>query len=204
MEVRLALVVLLGLATAVSQNAPPQQDSKTAPVTASDSTGPGSIGGPSYVIRIEDTLHIAVWREPELTSTMPVRPDGMISLPLINDVQAAGLTPMQLAAILTEKLKTYVATPRVTVAVTQMKPHQIYLAGEVLRHGAIALQPGMTMLQALATAGFTPFANTKGIYILRRENGQQQKIPFNYKQAMKGDPVAQGIMLKADDTIVVP
>jgi len=157
-----------------------------------------------YIIGPDDVLHVAVWKEADLTATLPVRPDGMISMPLLNDVQAAGLTPMQLAAVLTEKLKKYIATPRVTVVVTQMKPERIYVLGEVLRHEPISLQPNMTMLQALATAGFTPFANTKAIYLLRVENGQQQRIPFNYKQVMKGEAVAQNIVLKPGDTIVVP
>jgi polysaccharide export outer membrane protein len=134
--------------------------------------------------------------------TLPVRPDGQISMPLLNDVQAAGLTPMQLAASLTEKLKKYVTDPRVTVVVTAMNSQRIYVLGEVLHSGAMPLTPNMTVLQALATAGFTQFANTKGIYILRAEAGKQQKIPVNYKQLIKGN--APNISLKPADTIVVP
>lgn len=156
----------------------------------------------TYVIGPEDTLHIAVWKEPDLTATLPVRPDGKISMPLLNDVQASGLTPMQLADSLTEKLKKYVTDPHVTVVVTAMNSQRIYVLGEVLHTGAMPLTPNMTVLQALATAGFTQFANTKGIYVLRQENGKQQKIPVNYKQLIKGN--AQNISLKPGDTIVVP
>jgi polysaccharide export outer membrane protein len=158
----------------------------------------------SYKIGADDTLHVSVWKEPDLTATLPVRADGMISLPLLNDVQAAGLTPMQLAANITEKLKKYLADPRVTVVVTAMNSQRVYVLGEVLHTGAMNLLPDMTVLQALATAGFTQFANTKGIYVLRTENGKQQKMPVNYKQLVKGDAMGQNITLKPGDTIVVP
>lgn len=159
---------------------------------------------PSYVIGIDDVIHIAVWKEPDLTTTLPVRSDGMISLPLLNDVQAAGLTPMQLAALLSQKLKKYVATPNVTVVVTQINSHRIYLLGEVSRTGPLALLHDMTVMQALSTVGFTQFANTKGIYILRTDNGQEKKIPFNYKRAIKGDAAWLNVLLQPGDMIVVP
>jgi len=135
---------------------------------------------------------------------LPVRPDGKISLPLLNDVPAAGLTPMQLAAAITEKLRKYVADPRVTVSVLAMNSQRIYLTGEVEHRGAIPLLPGMTMLQALATAGFTQFANVKGIYLLRNENGKRAKLPFNYKEVVKGRHPEQNIVLQPGDTVVVP
>jgi len=103
-----------------------------------------------------------VWKEVDLTTSLPVRPDGKISLPLLNDVQAAGLTPMQLADSITEKLKKYIADPRVTVVVTAMNSRRIYVLGEVLHTGAVPLLPNMTVLQALATAGFTQFAKRQG------------------------------------------
>jgi polysaccharide export outer membrane protein len=156
------------------------------------------------VIGPDDTLVISVWKESDLTETLPVRADGMISLPLLNDVQAAGLTPMQLAASITEKLKKFVADPRVTVVVTQMNSQRVFVTGEVLRSGAVNLLPDMTVLQALASAGFTQFANTKSIYVLRSENGTQKKYPVNYKKLVKGDPSQQNIRLKPGDTIVVP
>jgi polysaccharide biosynthesis/export protein len=157
-----------------------------------------------YVIGIDDILHIAVWKEPDLTTTLPVRSDGMISLPLLNDVQAAGLAPMELAALLTQKLKKYVANPNVTVLVTQTNSQRIYVIGEVLRTGPMSLLHNMTVLQALATAGFTQFANTKGIYVLRIDGGQEKKLPFNYKQVVKGEAASQNVFLQPGDTIVVP
>jgi polysaccharide export outer membrane protein len=156
------------------------------------------------VIGADDTLHISVWKEPDLSATLPVRPDGKISLPLLNDVPAAGLTPMQLAASITEKLKKYIADPRVTVVVTAMNSRRIFVTGEVVHSGAIPLLPNMTVLQALSSAGFTQFANVKGIYLLRTENGRQVKLPFNYKEVVKGNHPEQNIMLKPGDTVVVP
>src|ERR1700756_1312116 len=141
---------------------------------------------PDYVIGADDQLHISVWKEPDLTETLPVRPDGKISMPLLNDVPAAGLTPSQLAASITEKLKKYIADPRVTVVVTAMNSRRVFVTGEVTHTGAMPLLPHMTVLQALSSAGFTQFANVKGIYLLRTVNGQQQRIPFNYKDVVKG------------------
>jgi polysaccharide biosynthesis/export protein len=159
---------------------------------------------PSYVIGPDDTLFVSVWKEPDLTATLPVRADGMISLPLLNDVQAAGLTPMQLSASITEKLKKFVSDPRVTVVVTQMNSQRVYVTGEVMHSGAMNLTPDMTVLQALASAGFSQFANTKGIYVLRTENGAQKKYPVNYKKVVKGEDSQSNILLKPGDTIVVP
>jgi polysaccharide biosynthesis/export protein len=165
---------------------------------------PVSQAGPSYVIGPDDTLFISVWKEPDLTETLPVRADGMISLPLLNDVQAAGLTPMQLGSSLSEKLKKYVSDPHVTIVVTQMNSQRVYVTGEVLHPGAMNLTPNMTVLQALATSGFTQFANTKGIYVLRNENGADKKFPVNYKKLIKGEAGNQNIALKPGDTIIVP
>ena len=160
--------------------------------------------GPSYLIGAEDTLHVSVWKEPDLTATLPVRSDGKISLPLLNDVQAAGLTPMQLAASLTEKLKKYLDDPRVAVVVTQMNSQRFFATGEVQHTGAMPLLPNMTVLQGLATSGLTQFANTKKIYVLRSVNGVQQKLSVNYEHLIKGQEMGQNIVLKPGDTIVVP
>src|SRR5215468_2514271 len=159
---------------------------------------------PDYVIGADDTLHISVWKEPDLSETLPVRPDGKISMPLLNDITAAGLTPLQLRDEITEKLKKYVADPRVTVVVTDMNSRRIFVTGEVLHTKPMTLLPHMTMLQALAQAGFTQFANPKAIYLLRNQNGKQVKLPFNYKEVVKGNRPEQNIELKPGDTIVVP
>jgi len=157
-----------------------------------------------YVIGADDMLHITVWKEPDLTESLPVRPDGKISMPLLNDIPAAGLTPLQLSESITEKLKKYIADPRVTVVVSGMNSRKIFVTGEVLHTGPITLLPHMTMLQALAQAGFNQFANVKAIYLLRTENGKQVKLPFNYKEVVKGNKPEQNIPLKPGDTIVVP
>jgi polysaccharide export outer membrane protein len=157
-----------------------------------------------YVIGADDVLRISVWKEPDLSETLPVRPDGKISMPLLNDIPAAGLSPLQLKDSITEKLKKFIADPRVTVVVTSMGSRRIFVSGEVLHTGPMPLLPQMTILQALSQAGFTQFANVKGIYLLRTENGKQQKLPFNYKEVIKGNHPEQNIMLKPNDTVVVP
>jgi polysaccharide biosynthesis/export protein len=205
-------LVLTGFVTAGSwaQNNPKGNDKdKTAAESQPTATVPPASQEPAsaapvgYVIGPEDTLHVSVWKEPDLSATLPVRPDGMISLPLLNDVQAAGLTPMQLRDSITSKLKKYLADPRVTVVVTAINSQRIYVTGEVLHTGPVTLVPDMTVLQALSSAGFTQFANTKKIYVLRMESGKQQKMPVNYKELLQGNP-ATNILLKPGDTIVVP
>ena len=160
---------------------------------------------PNYIIGPQDVLEIDVWQEAELTKTVPVRPDGKISLPLVNDLQAAGLTPTQLGEELTKRLKKFVTDPQVTVIVAAINSQRVYILGEAGRPGAYPLLPGMTVLQALSSAGgFTIFADLKKIYVLRKEGGKQEKLPFNYKEVIKGKNPEQNIELKAGDQIVVP
>ncbi|HVM91811.1 MAG TPA: polysaccharide biosynthesis/export family protein [Terriglobales bacterium] len=166
-----------------------------APTSQADST---------YVIGPEDVLHVAVWKEADLTVSEPVRADGKISLPLLNDVQAAGLTPMQLADSLTEKLKKFVADPRVTVVVTAINSKKVYLIGEVGHTGAMSITPNMTVMQALSSSGINQFANTKKIYLLRTENGKKVKYPVPYKKLIKGQEIEHDYVLQPGDTIVVP
>ena len=198
--IMVAVALLLMSNMALCQNAMAGSSSSDATTTASSKVAVG----PEYVIGPDDVLHIAVWKEPDLTATLPVRPDGMISLPLLNDVQASGMTPMQLAGSLTEKLKKYIADPRVTVVVTQINSKRVYLVGEVGHTGAIPMLPNMTVLQALSNAGLTQFANPKKIYVLRNENGKQQKLPVNYNRLLKGQDMSRNYVLQPGDTIVVP
>jgi len=205
MKLRWAVVVAAVLLTGgwtLAQDAPAQ--SAATPASNDATATPTSQGGASYVIGAEDNLHIAVWKEADLTATLPVRPDGKISLPLLNDVQAAGLTPQQLADSITEKLKKFLADPRVTVVVTQINSKRIYMVGEVGHTGAMPMLPNMTVLQALSSAGLTQFANTKRIYILRTVNGKQEKLPVNYHKLVKGQQIEQNYVLQPGDTIVVP
>ena len=215
MEVKWRMMVaplVLLSSFALAQDAAPATEDAPATSAAADRTSPGkqaAIVPPSqtnaeYVIGPEDVLHVAVWKEADLTATLPVRPDGKISLPLLNDVQASGLTPQQLAASLTEKLKKYIADPHVTVVVTTINSKRIYLVGEVVHSGATPLSPNMTVLQALSSAGLNQFANTKRIYVLRTVNGKQQKLPVNYRKLVKGEQIELDYVLQAGDTIVVP
>jgi polysaccharide export outer membrane protein len=208
---KLACLALLGSATIgmwaqddgnQDNNADAVKTAKAPPPEVQSS----SAGVPAdYIIGADDTLHITVWKEPDMSVTLPVRPDGKISIPLLDDVQAAGMTPMQLGTSIHDKLKKYIADPRVTVVVTAMNSQRIFVLGEVVHSGPMPLLPHMTVLQALSSAGFTQFSNLKGIYLLRvQDGGQQTKLPFNYKDAIKGRGTQQNIVLKPGDTIVVP
>jgi polysaccharide export outer membrane protein len=158
----------------------------------------------SYVIGASDVVAVTVFKEPTLSSSLLVRPDGMISLPLLGDVKASGKTPLQLADEITGKLRKYIQDPNVTITLSQMNSKRVYLIGEVAKTGPVEMTPGMTLLEAIATAGgLTPYANAKKIYILRRDGGKQQKIPVQYKQALKGDG-SLNLTLNPGDTIVVP
>lgn len=174
------------------------------PKTDKGAAANAQTAGDDYIIGADDMLHISVWKENDLTETLPVRPDGKISMPLLGDVVAAGMTPIELGDSITQKLKKYLADPRVTVVVTAMNSRRVFVTGEVTHTGAMPLLPHMTVLQALAAAGFTQFANVKGIYLLRTENGKQVKLPFNYKEVVKGLRPEENIPLKPGDTIVVP
>jgi polysaccharide biosynthesis/export protein len=210
MRKRIELWTILMLALAAMPVCAQQVASTTQPSDANASANvirakQSATADPNYVIGAQDVLDVDVWKEPDISRSVPVRPDGKISLPLLNDVQAAGLTPTQLASNITSELKKYMTDPEVAVIVTQINSQRIYILGEVARAGAYVLIPGMTVLQALSNAGgFTPFANTKKIYVIRQENSKQKKFYFNYKDVVGGKHAEQNIVLKAGDTIVVP
>lgn len=173
-----------------------------APAPVTPAAGPLTVS-PNYVIGADDSLQVTVWKETQLSATLPVRPDGKITLPLINDIQAAGYTPMQLEADITDRLKKFLMDPVVSVSVVSVMSKRIFLVGEVARPGQMQITPGMTILQAIASAGLTQYANAKKIYILRGDPGHQQKVFFDYNKAIKkGD--MQGVTLIPGDTIVVP
>jgi polysaccharide export outer membrane protein len=156
----------------------------------------------SYVIGPEDSLYIHVWREDLLTRTVPVRMDGKISLPVVNDVQAAGLTPLQLKEALTKQLKEFVENPEVSVIVMEANSYKVYVSGEVRTQGVIRLKTETTILEIIPMAGgFTEWADKSDITIIRKENGKEKRIRANYNRIVKGkDP---SIKLKAGDVIVV-
>jgi len=197
------LLILLALPAVGQKKA--KTESQDAAKSTEGNTPAAATTDPKYVIGPQDVLDINVWKEPTISRTVPVRPDGKISLPLLNDVQAAGLTPQKLGQEITADLRKYLENPQVTVIVTAINSRRIYILGEVNRSGTFQMLPNMTVLQALSDAGgFTPFAKLKDIYVLRTVNGRQEKFPFNYKDVLKGEKSQENILLLPGDTIVVP
>jgi polysaccharide export outer membrane protein len=185
-------------------NRPATSTSTPRPASAAPAAHPANVA-PTYIIGADDALSVTVWDNPNFSApNLPVRPDGKITLPMIGDIQASGFTPMQLSADIVTRLKQFIIDPvTVNVSVLAVNSKRVYLIGEVMHVGPLAITPGLTILQAIATAGgLTPYANKKHIYILRGDPGKQQIIPFDYTKALKkGD--MQGITLAPGDTIVV-
>ncbi len=159
----------------------------------------------SYVIGSEDVLYIHVWKEEHLSKTVPVRMDGKISLPLIDEIQAAGLTPLQLKELLMQKLKEFVDIPNISVMVMDANSFKVYVSGQVKTPGVYRLRSETSLLQIIPMAGgFTDWANQKKILVIRKENGKEKRITVNYKKIIKGDDPNSNLILKAGDTIIVP
>lgn len=160
----------------------------------------------AYTIGVGDILEIVTWKEPDFSrDEIIVRLDGKISFPLLDDVQAAGLTPIQLKRKIEEKLKEYVASPSVTVTIRNAASQKFYILGEVAHTGEYPLVKDLTVLQAFALAGgFTEWASKKEIILFRRENGKEKVIKINYKDIIKDKDFSQNVAIKADDTIIVP
>ena len=210
----LAFTAAMATSTVHAQNASikarpdnkiPVAKSDTAYNSPADLSAKAATDDPNYVIGPEDELIISVWKEPDISRSVPVRPDGKISLALLNDVQATGRTPMQLGSDITEKLKNFISEPQVTVIVAKINSQRIFVVGEVPRTCSYTLLPNMTAVDAISSAGgFTPFAKRTKIYILRKENGKLTSIPFNYKEVVKNRKSDQDVVLKPGDRIVVP
>lgn len=157
----------------------------------------------TYRIGVEDELQISVWREPELSSLVVVRPDGKITLPLINDIVVTGLTPDELQTLLGQKLKTYVNEPQVTVTVRNIRSRKVYIVGQAVRQGSFPLNGTKTVLELIAEAGgLNPFAKSSSIYVLRTIDGKKTKIPFDYKKAISGK--TENVVLMPGDVLVIP
>ena len=172
---------------------------------AAVAAGPDVVVPPGYVIGAEDLLTIVYWKDKDMTSEAQVRPDGRIALPLLNDVQAAGLTPEQLREKLTEESKKYMEDPNITVVVRQINSRKVFITGEVNRPGPYPLVSQTSVLQLLAMAGgLREYANSKKIVIMRTENGKQITLMFNYKDVIAGKNLKQNVELKPGDTVVVP
>lgn len=159
-----------------------------------------------YVIGSGDILQIAVWKELEVSvPTVVVRPDGRIAIPLIKDVEVAGLTPEQAEKSITTLLSKYINTPNVTVVVTAINSKKVYVLGGVKKEGPLPYTYRMSVIQALTEAGgLTEYAKRKKIYVLRTENGKDYRLPFDYDAVIKGEKMEQNIQLLAGDTVVVP
>jgi polysaccharide export outer membrane protein len=199
----LLLAVLASLALAQDATA-----AKPAQPAATDNPTPSStvVRPDSYVIGAEDVISVYVWKEPDMSKSVPVRPDGMISLPLVGEVKAAGYTPVQLQDVLAAAMKKFVSDPQVTVVVEKISSLSFNIVGEVTHPGYFPLTRRMTVLDAIAMAGgFKDFAKSKKVYVLRTAaNGTQERLPFNYKDVIHGKNEQQNIELQPRDTIVVP
>ena len=186
----------------------PKDVAKAAQPTPADTLPPrvADVRKDSYIIGSDDMLAINVWKEPEMSKAVPVRPDGMISLPLLGEIKARGLTPVQLEESITDSLKKIMSDPQVTVIVTAVNSLSFNIMGNVMKPGYFSLTRPITVLDAIALCGgFRDFAKQKKIYVLRTgPDGKQERLKFNYKEVIKGNNMAQNIQLQPHDTIVVP
>jgi polysaccharide biosynthesis/export protein len=204
-----ALGLLALLAGAVwAQTAPPAVR-KVAAGNSSRIETPAALNTDSkddYVIGADDVLAINVWKEPELSRSAPVRPDGKVTLPLVGDIEASGNTPKQLQASIEKVLEKYISRPVVTVIVQEVKSHKFSIVGEVQKPGTYPLTGPLTVLEGIAQAGgFREWAKIKDIVILRTgPTGTREKLHFNYKSVIKRDSSKQNVQLQTGDTIVVP
>jgi len=162
-------------------------------------------GSPYYIIQPNDLLEIHVWKEPELTRKVLVRPDGRISFPLVQDLQAAGMTPSDIKQEIEKELKKYIEVPNVTVIVEAIQSYRVFVTGKVAKPGALMAEKPITVLQALSLAGgFAEFANPAETVVIRNNNGENVLFRFNYPEVIKGKNFNQNMLLKNGDVIVVP
>lgn len=207
---RILMTLLLGTSISViaaGQDTTKQaQPAQSAPGSENSTGAPRAHSNDAYVIGANDVLSVNVWKEPDISRSVPVRSDGKISLPLVGELQASGQTPRQLESEITKRLQNYISEPEVTVIVTDSKSQKINILGMVAKPGAYLLTSSTTVLDAIALAGgFKDFAKQKSIYILRTApDGTEKKISFNYKEVIKGKNPEQNIRLLAGDTVVVP
>jgi len=203
------LVSIAAFAQSDAAPRPPAPAAAAADKQTGEKPGEGSRAAhsdSSYVIGANDVLAINVWKEPDISRSVPVRSDGKISLPLVGELQAGGQTPQQLEQEITKRLQSYISEPEVTVIVTDSKSQKVNILGMVVRPGAYLLTSSTTVLDAIAMAGgFKDFAKQKSIYVLRQApDGTQKRIPFNYKDVIKGKNAEQNVRLQAGDTVVIP
>jgi polysaccharide export outer membrane protein len=196
-------LVLVAGAWAQTQNANLKGPDNAPSTAAADTKAPEVPSG--YIVGESDVIRVNVWKEPEVSQTVVVRTDGSISLPLINEVKVAGMTPMQIQILVAEKLKGFLNSPQVTVTVTEIHSKKAFITGEVARPGGYSLNTETTVLQLIAQAGgFTVFAKRDGIVVLRIEDGKAVRLHFKYKEVVHGKNTEQNIALHPGDTVVVP
>lgn len=198
-----SLIVLATVPAAVTQGAQKAATDKGHADSPNSKAAVSSGAVRGYRVGVDDELMISVWHEPELSQAVVVRPDGMITLPLLNDIRVVDLTTEELQAMLTEKLKTVVNDPQVTVTVKAIRSLRVFLVGSVAKQGMYPLSSGLTALELIAEGGgLGPFAKAGSVYVLRTVNGKQVRIPFNYKKAVKG--AGDNPILQPGDMVVVP
>jgi polysaccharide export outer membrane protein len=206
----IASLLLLFAVPAFAQAPRPSQPAPAAPaVTAAAAAAAprptDPVVPPGYVIGTDDVLSIVYWKDKDMSADAKVRPDGRIALPLINEVQAAGLTPEQLHAKLTEESKKYMEDANITVVVREINSRKAFITGEVHKPGPYPLTAPTTVMQLISMAGgLREYADAKKIMIMRSENGRQVSLPFNYTDVASGKKLQQNIELKPGDTVVVP
>ena len=205
-SVVLTVATLLCVAVqARAQAAPPATAGPAQADTKPGAAPAGVTGPPGYLIGPDDALAIVFWREKDLSADVVVRSDGMISLPLINDVRAEGLTPEQLRVALTTAAAKFVEEPTVTVVVKAINSRKVFITGQVLKPGPYQLNGPMTVLQLIATSGgVAEYADKDKIVVLRNDGGKSVALPFNYSEVMSGKKLQQNIELKPGDTVIVP
>src|SRR5687768_9572698 len=206
-EVVLVLLALwLATVPLVAQTAKPATTAQSVPAVAAAAPRPTDpVVPPGYVIGADDVLSIVYWKDKDMSSDAQVRPDGRIALPLLNEVQAAGLTPEQLREKLTEESRKYMEDPNITVVVRAINSRKVFITGEVNKPGPYPLAGPTSVMQLIAMAGgLREYANSKGIVIMRTENGKPISLKFNYKDVIAGKNLKQNIELKPGDTVVVP
>lgn len=205
MAVLLVSLVLIGVqASSASAQAAPAPAAGSGAATSPDKPA-DKPHDDSFVIGNDDVLAINVWKEPDISRSIPVRSDGKISLPLVGEVQAAGLTPLKLEKDIAEKLKSFISEPEVTVMVQQVNSQKFNILGQVNKPGSYVIANSPTVLDALALAGgFRDFAKRKSIYVLRHGASGEVRLPFNYKEVSEGKNMAQNVKLQPGDTIIVP
>jgi polysaccharide biosynthesis/export protein len=182
------------------------QSTNVGSASAADQNSASKAHDENYVIGNEDVLAISVWKEPELTKSIPVRSDGKISLPLVGELQATGKTPLQLEQDITQKLKSFITAPEVNVTVEKVNSKKFNILGEINKPGSYPLTATTTIMDAIATAGgLRDFAKKSGIYVLRKTSqGKEEHLKFNFKDFIKGKGSDQNITLQPDDTVIVP